>query len=113
MTFTLDFRQIFGTNATQTATGLILDKREFPLTGTANNNGEQLLAAIIKKAKPFLSVEKFPASLDQNITIDDGINDRVYRTEDGIEVPYLRTQVLISFHKKDLDRSAGIFPDDY
>jgi hypothetical protein len=108
----LAFEQIFG-NAVETPTTILLYKGGLPMTAAASNGGEQVFAAIIKKAKPFLSVEKFPANLDQNITIEDGITDRQYRKENNVDVPYLRTQVIVSFYKRDVDRVGGIFPDEY
>jgi hypothetical protein len=104
---------IFGVTSSQSIDDIIIPKSELLLTAKDVNNEEQILAAIIKRARPNLSAEYFPKYLQQNITIEDGITDRVYRTEDGTEIPYLRTQVIVSFHKRDIDRTGGIFPDEY
>jgi hypothetical protein len=108
-----NLKDVFGFTSSQTGDDITILKNELPFTAKPDNNEEQIFAAIVKRAKRFLTVEKFPKYLDQNITIEDGISDRAYRTENDIEVPYLKTQVIISFYKRDVDRVAGIFPDDY
>ena len=103
----------FGNLATQTADTVTFSKTELPFTAKPDNNGEQIFAAIVKRARNGMSVGRFEGNPDQNITLEDGLTERAYRTENGLEVPYLKTQVIVSFYKRDEALSAGIFPDDY
>ncbi|AFY54385.1 hypothetical protein Riv7116_1844 [Rivularia sp. PCC 7116] len=49
MTINLSLQQLFGENAVSDANYLIINKNDLNLSSDANNNSEQLLAAIIKR----------------------------------------------------------------
>jgi hypothetical protein len=114
----LAFTEIFGENATQTATDIIIKKADLPMTVAADNGGEQVLAAIVKKSKVFLSPGFLERTLTQNITVEERLPDRVFRTERSaldvpVEVPYIKVEAIIAFYKRDVVQSSGIEPDAY
>jgi hypothetical protein len=104
-------QDIFGTNATQTATDIIIKKADLPMTSAAVNGGEQVLAAIVKNAQTPLSATNYGTNADQNISIQPGYDSIVYRTVNNATVNYLQTQLTLNFSK--LQTAAGVTPDDY
>jgi hypothetical protein len=104
-------QQIFGANATQNATDIIIKKADLPMTAAATNRGEQVLAAIVKYATPALTATNFNANPDQSITIGTGFDQLAYRTVNNVQETYLQNQLTLSFAK--LQSSTGITPDDY
>lgn len=81
------------------------------MTAAASNKGEQILAAIVKKASDKLTAANFTANPDQSISIEAGYNQTVYRTINGLQVEHLRVPLSINFAK--IQQTAGITPDDY
>jgi hypothetical protein len=104
-------QDIFGANATQTATDIIIKKADLPMTASATNRGEQVLAAMIKKNSTLLTATNFNTNPDQSITIGTGFDQLAYRTVGTETLTYLQNQVTLSFAK--LQSSTGITPDDY
>jgi hypothetical protein len=104
-------QDIFGANATQTATDIIIKKADLPMTAAATNRGEQVLAAIVKNASPVLTATNFNSNPDQSITIGTGFDQLAYRTVGNDQLTYLQNQLTLSFAK--LQASTGITPDDY
>lgn len=100
--------QVFGENATQTATTLTITKADLDLTASGANTAESLLAAIIKKSLDHLTEENRAASPTQQqiSSIDNG--DQIY--SDGI-TDYLVRSIVIQFFR---DYSVSTLnPDDY
>lgn len=81
------------------------------MTTAATNRGEQVLAAIVKKASPALTATSFNSNPDQSITIGTGFDQLAYRTVGNDQLTYLQNQLTLSFAK--LQTSTGITPDDY
>lgn len=104
-------QEIFGANATQTATDIIIKKADLPMTAAPINRGEQVLAAIVKKNSTSLTAANFNTNPDQSITIGTGFDSLAYRTVGTEQLTYLQNQLTISFAK--LQSSTGITPDDY
>ena len=73
---------VFGANATQSATELIIRKSDLTtvgLTASAINTPESLLAAIIVLAQSALGETSYGSNLDQSITIIDGTDSLTTR----------------------------------
>jgi hypothetical protein len=104
-------QEIFGTNATQTATDIIIKKADLPMTAAASNRGEQVFAAIVKKAATNLTTTNFGTNPDQSINIEAGFDSLVYRTVGTVQSTFLQTQLNVNFNKP--QTSAGVTPDDY
>lgn len=104
-------QMIFGTNATQTATTLTIQKADLPqLTATANNSGESLLAAILLLAKTILTPTRQETNPEQSITIiDDPITPVSYITRN--EQRY--TQITQSINFQEIANNVGINPNNY
>lgn len=102
--------QVFGTNATQNSTQLVISKSDLAavgLTASATNTPESLLAAIIVFAQATLTEVAYDANLDQSIIITDGTDSLITRNN----VTYRQASKTIEFYKPD---SSGTFdPDDY
>jgi hypothetical protein len=104
-------QDIFGANATQTATEIIIKKADLPMTAVANNRGEQAFSAIVKHAATALTPANYTANADQSISIAPGFEQIIYRTVNSTQAAYLQTPLNINFTKG--QTSAGITPDDY
>jgi hypothetical protein len=102
---------IFGAGATQTATTITILKADLPMTAAAVNRGEQVLAAICKKASGTLTTANFTTNTDQSITVSAGYDSLVYRTVGTDQSTFLQSQLTVNFAK--LQTSSGITPDDY
>lgn len=102
---------IFGAGATQTATTIVILKSDLPFTASATNNGEQLFAAVCKKAQTYLTAANYAANIDQSVTLGSGFDQIVYRTVNGSSQAFLQNQLQINFVKP--QTSAGVTPDDY
>lgn len=101
---------VFGPNATQTATELIISKADLAvvgLTAAADNKAESLFTAIILQAEAALTPTNQATNADQSIIIEDGFPSLVDRNNTA----YRRNQKTISFDK--LDTQSSIDPDDY
>ncbi|WP_029635989.1 hypothetical protein [[Scytonema hofmanni] UTEX B 1581] len=67
--------QVFGVNASQTATDLIISKTDLAavgLTPDANNNPESLIVAILLQAKAYLNPTIQETNPDIQVTIEEG-----------------------------------------
>lgn len=104
-------QEIFGAGATQDATTITILKANLPMTAAAVNRGEQIFAAICKKAATVLTTTAFSTNGDQSINIAPGFDSLVYRTINNDQETLLQTQLTINFAK--IQIGAGITPDDY
>jgi hypothetical protein len=104
-------QEIFGAGATQTATTITILKSDLDMTPTATNRGEQIYAAVVKKAASSLTAANFATNPDQSITISTGFDSLIYRTINNVQTSYLQNQLTTNFAK--LQATAGITPDDY
>ena len=102
---------LFGAGATQNGSSITILKSDLPMTASAVNRGEQILAAIAKKTATYLTPETFSTDIDRNIEIDPGFDSLVYRTIGGVTETLLQTQLVFNFTKP--QTSAGVTPDDY
>jgi hypothetical protein len=104
-------QEIFGAGATQDATTITILKADLPMTALAVNRGEQIIAAMLKKASTGLGATTFGTNIDQSVSIAPGYEQIVYRTVNNNPVAYLKAPLTIDFHK--IQATAGITPDDY
>lgn len=101
--------QVFGANASQTATTLTITKADLiGLTARVDNTAESLLAAINLKAKAYLNPTNQETNPDIQITIEESDfqsfvlrNSRSYR------------QRTLSINLEQLDTVGAIDPDSY
>lgn len=104
-------QQVFGTNATQTATTLTVSKADLTgLTASATNSAESLFVAILLKAKSYLTETNYEANTDQSITIvtpDFNAQSLVTR---GTQ-QYRQYTENINLFK--IDASGALDPDDF
>ncbi|MGB3422697.1 MAG: hypothetical protein WBA52_20140 [Dolichospermum sp.] len=103
--------EVFGTNATQTATSFTISKNDLisvGLTASATNSAEALLAAIILKAKAYLTEANFEANIDQATTIGTGFKSTTVR---GNNTQYITDQLTVTLAK--IDPLSPLDPDDY
>jgi hypothetical protein len=105
------FTDIFGAGATQTASTVTILKADLPMTANAGNRGEQIFAALLKKAAASLTAATFATNSDQSVSIAPGFDSLAYRTVGNDTLSFLQTQLTINFAK--LQPSSGITPDDY
>jgi hypothetical protein len=104
-------QEIFGAGATQTATTITILKADLDLTAAAINRGEQVFAAVVKKAALTLTSTNFGTNSDQSIVVNPTFEQVIYRTVANVQTAFLKTPLEVGFHK--LQSSAGITPDDY
>lgn len=106
--------QIFGANATQTSTTITITKNDLvavSLTPSATNTAEALLAAILLKARAYLTQSAFDSNTDQSIVIAPGFDSIVQRDDGtGNVIGYRQNQLNVNLHKLD---AGEIDPDDY
>ncbi len=103
---------IFGAGATQSATELVILKSDLAaigLTAGSANSGESLLAAILLKAKTYLTQANFDANADQSVTILPGFNSIIQRSDGTNFVEYRQFQYTFNAHKLD---NAALDPDE-
>jgi hypothetical protein len=103
--------EIFGAGATQTATTITILKADLPMTAAALNRGEQVLAAIVKKASVNLTAANFATNAEQSIEVAPGYDSLVYRTIGNVSETRFQTQLTVNFTKPQV--SSGVTPDDY
>lgn len=102
--------EVFGANATQSATELILNKSDFAaigLTADAANTAESLFAAIVALAQQYLTEVNRDSNSDQSIYIEDGLPNLITRGENT----FRQQTKSITFEK--LDNQSTFDPDDY
>jgi hypothetical protein len=102
---------IFGAGATQTPTTITLLKSDLPMTAATVNRGEQVLAAIAKKASTVLTSATFDVDIDRSVAIQTGFDSLVYRTIATVTETLLQTQLVFNFTKPQI--TSGVTPDDY
>jgi hypothetical protein len=104
--------QVFGANASQTATDLVIKKADLVavgLTASANNTAESLLIAIILKFKSVLTDTSRDTNVDQSIAVVDGYSPAITSRNSTI---YLRNTISVEVDKILTDADT-IDPDDY
>jgi hypothetical protein len=104
-------QEIFGAGATQDATTITILKADLPMTAAASNRGEQVFAAIFKKASTALSPTNFDTNTDQSISIANGFDSLIYRTIGGVTSTFIQAARTVGFAKQ--QAANGILPDDY
>lgn len=104
-------QDIFGAGATQTATTITILKSNLAMAAVDTNRGDQVFAALIKRAAENLTAANFTADPDRSINISAGFDSLIYRTVNNVQTPFLQNQLTINFLK--IQTSAGITPDDY
>lgn len=104
-------QEIFGAGATQDATAIHILKANLPMTSAAVNRGEQIFAAIVKKASTKLNTTDFATNGDQSVTIAAGFDSLAYRTIGTVQETLLQTQLTLNFAK--VQPTSGVTPDDY
>jgi hypothetical protein len=106
----LTLAQVFGANATQTATELVIKKSDLQSVGlsvTADNRAEQLFVAMFALAKLILNKATQETNNDIQITIVDSYTSIVFRNEQE----YKQSNFTVGLEK--LETVSGIDPDDY
>jgi hypothetical protein len=104
-------QEIFGAGATQDATTITILKSDLPMTAAATNRGEQIFAAICKKASTKLNPTDFATNGNQSINISAGFDSLTYRTIGTVQETLLVTQLNVNFAK--VQTTSGVTPDDY
>lgn len=100
--------QVFGAGAVQTATAITIQKADLPtLTPSATNTAESLLAGILLKAQPTLTVAARTSNPDQSIAIETGFDQLAYRGSD----PYYQSALNVTLQKS--NEAATIDADNY
>ncbi len=104
-------QEVFGTNASQTATTLTITKADLTsvgLTASANNTAESLIVAILLKAKEYLSDTNQATNNDIQVTVEQSAfpqiisrNSQNYR------------QITFNVDLQTVDTSFNIDPDNY
>jgi hypothetical protein len=103
---------VFGANATQTSTDLVIKKSDLVaagLTPSANNTAESLLLAIVLKFKSVLTDTARDTNIDQSVAVVDGYSPSITTRNNAI---YLRNTISIEVDKL-LTGADTIDPDDY
>jgi hypothetical protein len=103
-------QQVFGANASQTATTITIAKGDLVrLTPSPSNTAEQLLAGILVTAQAYLTETNFNANVDQSISITNGFTSITVRGDNNAQ--YRSDSMTITFSK--VDSQSAIDPDDY
>ena len=101
-------QQIFGANATQTATTLTLTKADLAgLTPSGTNTAESLFVAILLKASEILTEANLQTNGDQSISIVNSFDSLVSRNNQSYR------QKTYSVNLQKIDAGMAISPNDY
>lgn len=103
---------VFGANATQTSTDLVIKKSDLTgvgLTPSANNTAESLLLALNLKAQEALTEAARETNIDQSVALTDGFSPSITTRNNAV---YLRNTISIEVDKE-LTGADVIDPDDY
>ncbi len=103
---------VFGANATQTSTDLVIKKSDLVDTGLtpgASNTAESLLLAIVLKFKATLTDAAREINIDQSVAVTDGFSPSITTRNNAI---YLRNTISVEVDKL-LNGADVIDPDDY
>ncbi len=104
----LTLTQIFGANATQSSTDIVIRKSDLTgLTASSNNSAESLLVAILLKVKSYLIQTNYDLNKDQSLYLIDGFSSLANRG--GVQ--HRLDQITVTMSK--LDASSTIDPKDY
>ena len=104
--------EVFGANASQTATDLVIKKSDLTsagLTASTSNTAESLLLAVALKAQETLTDAARDTNIDQSVAITDGFSPSITTRNNAI---YLRNTISIEVDKL-LTGADVIDPDDY
>ena len=102
----------FGAGATQTATTITILKSDLAgegLTPLAENTGDQLAVAMVRKMKNYATEANFTANIDQSTIVTKGTPTLTYRGEEN--TAYTQSPYVISFAKPVGDDDVN--PMDY
>lgn len=106
--------EVFGAGAIQDATTLTITKADLAsvgLTASAGNTAESLLAAIVLKARDYLTDVSFNSNPDQSITVLPGFNSIIQRDDGtGTFNEFRQFQFNVNLHKLD---NVAVDPDDF
>ncbi|MEH1809645.1 hypothetical protein [Nostoc sp.] len=103
---------VFGANATQTSTDLVIKKSDLVDTGitpSGSNTAESLLLAIVLKFKAVLTDTARETNIDQSVAVTDGFSPSITTRNNAI---YLRNTISVEVDKL-LTGADVIDPDDY
>lgn len=101
-------QEVFGASATQDATTITITKADLTgLTASSSNTAESLLAAILNKAKSYLTEANFDANTDQSVTIVSNADTLITRGT----TQYRQSSMTVEFSKVDV--ASTFDPDDY
>ncbi len=104
--------QVFGANASQTSTDLVIKKSDLAavgLTAAVINTAESLLLAITLTAQTGLTEDTRDTNIDQSVAITDGFSPSITTRNNAI---YLRNTISVEVDKL-LSGADVIDPDDY
>ena len=102
--------QVFGASAIQTSTTLTITKADLTgLTASETNTAESLLAAILLKARSYLTQTNFDNDTDQSIYITNGFSSFARRGTNNDA--YRVDQLTINLAKP--DANSTLDPDSY
>lgn len=104
--------EVFGANASQTSTDLVIKKSDLVVTGltpSATNTAESLLIAIVLKMKATLTDAARDTNVDQSIAVTDGFSPSITTRNNAV---YLRNTISVEVDKV-LTGADVIDPDDY
>ncbi|MBD2570441.1 hypothetical protein H6G59_21590 [Anabaena lutea FACHB-196] len=102
--------EVFGENATQTATSVTIQKADFAtLTASASNSGSSLLSALLIKNKATLTQAAFDADVDKSIYLSEGFTSFIPRGTDNTQ--YRVDQIVVNLAK--IDEDVTLDPDNY
>jgi hypothetical protein len=103
--------QVFGTNASQTASELVIQKSDLAsvgLTASATNTGESLIVALLQLAKAELNTTKQETNTDIQVTIvDDATPTIIVRNNANYR------QLSLTINLETPDTGSTIDPDNY
>ncbi len=99
-------QETFGSSTTQNTTTITLNKTDLGLT-SATCTADQVVAAIVIKAKSVLTQSVFDAEPNQNIYLSDGFSSFTTRNNTAYRVD----QITINLAK--IDSGSTLTPDDY
>lgn len=102
--------QVFGDNATQDSSNLIISKADLAaigLTAQSDNTAESLFVALMLKAASYLSETNQTTNQDIQVTISEGFGSLVTRNNQS----YRQYQYTVELQK--LDTATAVNPADF
>ena len=105
-------QQVFGSNATQDNTDIIIKKSDLPgLTASNNNTAESLVVAIILKSADFLTATNRESNSDQSVVIGEMSETITTSFVNNQTVRYNQKTIPIELYKP--QGSISINPMDF